>query len=275
MQMPGLIWFEWEKCPDGYTVETLRAEYLELDSENPNEPKAYPTDRAPAWVYEMLRERDFVFWARDEVGHQYLIPKSDSVLKFHPLEGNSGAFMEFADCCDSTSEILRFVAKYGLLEKGIAGYRLWFEALKLDAINNSTKNMRHAIQDWERAKQENDFEDLIPLFNWAEDEYGEVHGDDGLSNASANIRLRHRSDRSGPPLLSVVPESLNSALWLQFGQAVSANTQLQRCATCPTWFSYGTGTGRRKSAHYCSDRCRKAAFRNAQAAKKASRRTER
>ena len=67
--------------------------------------------------------------------------------------------------------------------------------------------------------------------------------------------------------LYLTPDGLLRAMELQFLQTVSNDTQLRKCAICPTWFSYGTGTGRRKSAHYCSDRCRKAAHRRHKAEK--------
>ena len=46
--MPNLIWFEWEKCPDGYTIEELRAEYLTFERDE----IGVPTKSAPAWVSE-------------------------------------------------------------------------------------------------------------------------------------------------------------------------------------------------------------------------------
>ena len=82
-----------------------------------------------------------------------------------------------------------------------------------------------------------------------------------------NIVLR-KSFEEGQIALHISPTSLSTAITLQFFQAISSNFQLQRCAVCPTWFTFGTGTGRRKSALYCSNRCRKAAFLEREKSKK-------
>ena len=60
------------------------------------------------------------------------------------------------------------------------------------------------------------------------------------------------------PLLHVVPENLLSAMWLQLAQHVSSSKGLRQCAHCSKWFEHGTGTGRRRTGHYCEDKCRKA-----------------
>jgi hypothetical protein len=64
--------------------------------------------------------------------------------------------------------------------------------------------------------------------------------------------------------LKMVPDSLIDALWLQFSQAVAGGARPRQCAQCASWFAYGVGVGRRRSAHHCSDRCRKTAWREAQ-----------
>ena len=296
--MPDLIWFEWEKCPDGYTVETLRPEYLQFDEEGVWTTLVYPlaiTDEftvetlrpeypqfdeeevwtgvhataiAPSWVCKMLHNRGYRFspYEKNLVGEEFLIPQSDNILKFRPLEGNSAAFMEYAHSYDSASNTVNFVTEYGLPEEEPPSSDLWLLKHSTECIQEGAGFMWDAVGVWDVAKQKNDFGELLLLFNWgrlpeSRDDLDYDASIDG-SRALTSVKLRHRGDRDGPPLLSMVPEDLEAALWLQFGQAISANSQLQRCAVCPTWFSYGTGTGRRKSAHYCSDRCRKAAHRH-------------
>ncbi len=301
--MPDLIWFEWEKCPDGYTVETLRPEYLQFDEEEwlttwihptatadgytvetlrpeylqiGEEEKfcVHPTAIAPSWVCEFLHNRGYGFslYERKLVGGEFLIPQSDNILKFRPLEGNSAAFMDYAHCYDSASNTVNFVTEYGLPGEESPSSDLWLLMRSTKRIQGGAGLMRDAVGVWDDAKQKNDFGELLLLFNRGRlPESRDDFDYDALidqSRALTSVKLRHRGDRDGPPLLSMVPEDLEAALWLQFGQAVSANSQLQRCAVCPTWFSYGTGTGRRKSAHYCTDRCRKAAHRNRKEAAK-------
>ncbi len=272
--MPDLIWFEWEKCPDGYTVETLRPEYLQFGEEEKLRAWVHPTTIAPSWVRKMLHNRGYRFspYERKLLGEEFLIPQSDNILKFQPLEGNSAAFMEYAHCYDSASNTVRFVTEYGLPVEEPPSSDLWLLMHSTECIQGGAGLMRHAVGVWDDAKQKNDFGELLLLFNWGRlpESWDDLDYDASIdqSRALTSVKLRHRGNRDGPPLLSMVPEDLEAALWLQFGQAVSANSQLQRCAVCPTWFSYGTGTGRRKSAHYCSDRCRKAAHRNCKEAAK-------
>ena len=68
------------------------------------------------------------------------------------------------------------------------------------------------------------------------------------------------------PVLNLRPGSLLLALWLQLGQAVADETEFRRCNECPTWFAYGNGAGKKRSALYCSDRCRQAGYRRRQRA---------
>jgi len=49
------------------------------------------------------------------------------------------------------------------------------------------------------------------------------------------------------------PASLLDALWLQLGQAVTANVQFRQCERCGQFFVAGPGTGRRLDAKFCSD----------------------
>jgi hypothetical protein len=49
------------------------------------------------------------------------------------------------------------------------------------------------------------------------------------------------------------PASLLDALWLQLGQALTANVQFRQCEHCGNFFEAGRGTGRRLDAKFCSD----------------------
>jgi hypothetical protein len=55
------------------------------------------------------------------------------------------------------------------------------------------------------------------------------------------------------PKLQLSPSSLRDALWLQFGQALSADASLRQCQQCGAWFETGAGMGRRRDAKFCSD----------------------
>ncbi len=262
--MPDLVWFEWEKCPDGYSIEVMKPEYLR-SAKGKFSTIFQPTDSAPPWVHKMLRAYgpDPSYWYHLDLydEEEYLIPRSEASLKFKPLEGNDAAFMELADCYDSVPNVRNFVTKYGFLEDIYMPGPTAFPIKPMASFQEGAEEIRNAIKLWEEAKAKNNFDHFLSWIE-TEDETGSPLHPDHVANVPMNVRLRHRADHSGAPFLSIIPQNLEVALWLQFFQTVSADRQLRRCAVCPTWFSYGTGTGRRKSAHYCSDRCRKAAHRN-------------
>jgi hypothetical protein len=62
-----------------------------------------------------------------------------------------------------------------------------------------------------------------------------------------------------PPALMIRPRDLLAAMWLQLALAIAANVGLRYCELCAKPFEFGTGTGRRSSARFCSDNCRKVA----------------
>lgn len=266
--MPSLIWFEWEKCPDGYSVEVLKPDYVRKVG---NEELRYlAKEEAPKWVKDNIE--DWMFLEGNygfEIGDQFLIPKSQNIMKFQPIDGSrSGLFLELSECSNSVSKLVEFVTKYGLLTR--AGYdshsKIDLAGLHVQDIQNVARKFSYYVEVWEEAKATDSFGNLTRLFNreyLPDDKYRDYSP--YMTNGALNMRLNNHGQSASPPSFALVPDSLFSALWLQFAQAVTINLQLRRCVTCPTWFAFGTGTNRRKSAHYCSDKCRKAAHRRQKA----------
>jgi hypothetical protein len=62
--------------------------------------------------------------------------------------------------------------------------------------------------------------------------------------------------------LRLVPHSLFGCLWLQFAQAMNSDREQRLCQGCRTWFDLGKGN--RSDRAYCSDGCRKRAYRQRQ-----------
>jgi hypothetical protein len=56
------------------------------------------------------------------------------------------------------------------------------------------------------------------------------------------------------------PDSLRSAMWLQFAQAVGGRKKIIKCEHCDTWFQVAPGVGR-DGKRYCKPACRAAAHR--------------
>ena len=170
---------------------------------------------------------------------EYFVPIGDETIRYRPLEKYPALFMEFADVGLSFERVKAFVEKYGLLE-------LEKSARPGDWMFQSMI-MKSAISVWQKSVRSEDMAELIEAFN------------QNVGLVPIQVMMIGKPSDSIHPTLYIVPKNLLSGLWLQFAQAVSANAKLRSCGWCSTWFRYGAGTGRRKSANYCSDRCRKAA----------------
>jgi hypothetical protein len=66
-----------------------------------------------------------------------------------------------------------------------------------------------------------------------------------------------------PSQFVLQPPSLWAYMWLEFGLHISNQTGLRQCEWCGTWFPFGTGLSRRKTAKFCGDKCRKASHAHA------------
>ena len=113
---------------------------------------------------------------------------------------------------------------------------LWYSA---------REHMGRMIAEWEKCINTESVEKFIEKYS------------EGFSTISLILRKSFDNTRLA---LYLSPGNLKNAMELQFFQTISSNLQVQQCAVCPKWFTFGAGTGRRKSAHYCSDRCRKTAW---------------
>jgi hypothetical protein len=56
---------------------------------------------------------------------------------------------------------------------------------------------------------------------------------------------------TGKPQITLTPPSLLHGLWLEFGQALSGDISIKKCAHCGGWFEVGPGTGKREDAKFC------------------------
>ena len=234
--MPNLISLEWEKDADGYRIVSRKAKDGG-DMEQGDDP---------------------------EETIEYFLPIGRSTIRYRPLDDHPALFMEFAQLSQSFADfptsmgVKEFVDKYGLVfptlpnvKEFVDKYGLLKSSQKPSRVGDvvwESMCMNDAVYWWEKGRETGDLTQCIKEWN-------------KVRMTSIDIRFGKAWDAAHPALF-IVPKDLLSAMWLQFAQAVSAMTNLRRCNWCPTWFAYGTGTGRRKSAHFCSDRCRKAAHRH-------------
>ncbi len=176
-------------------------------------------------------------------------------------------FMELAGWDGTIESALRFVSEYGCLTK-IPGLNRPARFCTLNPakgddldedgaiFSQTAAYLAGAVDLWTEAKKTGDFRRLIKEFNHFDPPFPDMP-----DAAPIQLRLIDSLEPGEPPLLAVVPEDLVAALWFQFAEAVAGRVKIQHCRVCPRWFTYGPGTSHRKSAQYCSDRCRKAAHR--------------
>jgi len=280
--------FEWIRPLKGYTLEEWKGVYFEPKPLSENEELALRekspfteivqnkesqigrrkklSAQAPIWVRNETDPSFIAAHTEDTEGFDcsyVLVPVGHETIKFNPLEKNPTLFMEALDI-GSYDALCEFMGKYGPLDHGSlrsgekTALRKNFDPMTPRIIGPGELGfwlariifLAEAVTAWREAINTKNFSNLSEYFsNPASDEYG-----------TTVVRMIHR-DKNAPPQMFLEPTSLYAGMWVLFAQAVSANLQLRRCAICPVWFAFGTGTGRRKSAHYCSDKCRKAAHR--------------
>ena len=245
--MPNLLWFESEIDPEGYEILEFKRDELEFVDDDGNwidEPEygigARPIDSAGEATRRLMNLQSPGFLLRKQGFPFWLSPRSNKIRRYRPLDTFPGLFMEFAELEETPDAVVGFANRFGKLGRYERSEHLqyWF---------NEILELRSGVRKWEKARKTGQFGEVIKLF--------EI-----INRRPHRILLKSGVDEENPSF-HISPNELITALWLQLAQSVSANTNLRRCAWCPTWFAYGTGTGRRKSAHYCADRCRKAAHR--------------
>jgi hypothetical protein len=160
--------------------------------------------------------------------------------------------MELAKASLNPEGVRTFLNKFGPL------YDSWNPEFP-DSWYREMRTIRRAVRAWEEGKKAGSLRNWVNAFN--RDIGWEEH------RSSAAVRLISTDDPLSPNL-AIVPDNLIAAIWLQLAQQVSSSTGLRQCNWCSTWFVFGTGTGRRKSAHFCSDRCRQAHHRRTKGMKK-------
>ncbi len=233
--LPGpisdLIFMEWLGAADGYLIEE-RAAYPMRDGGSP-----------PAGPY--------------------LTPIGSASFAYRPMEDYPALFQEFANVEMTPDGVVEFANKYGtpagdrnviaLREFGLRDRKL-VEGFDPEAVRRRIRTMHEGnrlgviyaqIQDMRNAVERYERRDMDAIAH-------------AWPIASTRLQLDFVPGRDAPSLF-FEPETLNEAMWIQYAHWVTGHMKIQKCVQCPAWFAHGVGTGRRKSAIYCSDRCRKAA----------------
>ncbi len=168
---------------------------------------------------------------------EFIRGKGGPLRAYRPLEDFPGLHRRFAKLPTDTPAILEFIHMFGLLGSGFSEPGLGEEDLA--GWRTSIAIMERLVYEIDAGKRD----EACNLFN------KHVH-------PRLSIRIEREPGRRPQP--QIVPFSLEGALYIQLLDELTTALKFKRCKQCPNWFSYGSGTGRRETKEFCSDRCRMA-----------------
>jgi hypothetical protein len=168
----------------------------------------------------------------------WIVPKSKQVDLRRPLDLGKSVFRNFVDWETTPEGALRFTEAHGFLFKHSYDEP---QRMLVGEWLSRQKNMRSAILNWEK---EADIWKMVFDFN-------------AVDLGPLKTRLSVNRPENGV-FVTLEPASLWSMMWLEFALHISNKSGIRQCEWCADWFPYGTGTGRRSKARFCSDPCRKA-----------------
>jgi hypothetical protein len=155
-----------------------------------------------------------------------------------PLKSGLSIFMKFLGCSHTPEAALKFTEAHGFLFSDSYHEP---QGEFLDKWLNHHEIMSSAVSNWD---QNQDVWEMVEDFNKVN---------------LGPLKTRLKGNRTGTSVSLVLqPESLWAMMWIEFAIHVSNKSGLRECEWCGSWFPYGTGTGRRSKARFCSDPCRKA-----------------
>lgn len=174
----------------------------------------------------------------------FLAPKDDEIVTYRPMDQFPGLFMEFAHTEQTLDGLKGFADKFGLLQR-TPNLRAEY-GMKIFEWRLEVRQMRRATNMWAEERKGGSIARLIKIFS-------------ERAIAGTGVFLRAVEDPMRAEVY-IKPSNLQEAMWMQLVTAIANNSQLRRCAQCPSWIVYGSGTGRRESAKFCSSACRRAAW---------------
>lgn len=270
--MAAFLNFEWERCVDGYDVVQIDPRHVKTDLSNENHSHAIHGDflglepEAPDWlksyvdsfdrgsiVLSLMREK----WVQEQGfpnghGRCYLHPRSDKYETYRPLEENPSLYLELANLPLEIGAAANFISRYGPL-----GGRWNYSSSKLETILSPhalinifmfTRSCRKIIGDWKKQRPSKAPRDVLNSINQYLDD---------LAGVKFSLRWSDSDDR---PHLSIKPNDLEAALWIQLAQSIAADHSYKSCEVCQSWFEITPGRGR-PDKKYCSNACSMRAYR--------------
>lgn len=163
----------------------------------------------------------------------------DAWKAYEPFKVDPPIWQQFHGLDENEEAIADFASRYGLLSD-------YAEGMDIEYWRTEIKKIRKFIVVWTKQTLD-ETETLLHLFNNSHHVY------------QTNLLLSLNS-RTRRPELHLIPLHLIAAIWIQLALHLSGETGLRLCKWCGEPFLFGSGTGRRKSGHFCSDKCRKASW---------------
>lgn len=161
-----------------------------------------------------------------------IIRRGGKLIPYRPFERASGLYRIFANIGTTIDGLLQFISQFGSLTQGGLDPTIGDEVPVL---------LSHAST----------MADLLAYSSEGRISYLSQF-EKGLSWTKIDVGLVVNRF-TGKPQITMTPPWLLHGLWLEFGQALSGDISIKKCAHCGGWFEVGPGTGRREDAKFCCD----------------------
>jgi hypothetical protein len=190
-----------------------------------------------------------------------LRPRSERNRRFNLFQSNSSAFLEFAGTPLTPDGIKAFADVHGPLlsrvDEKFPFHDFWGHNLR--AWGDTIKEMRKAVDLWDKSRTTGDFSKLIRVLERRSEIRLPTPGKISEAGIGANVLLKE-DPRNASARLCIRPTHLRDALWIQLALAIDGSESLRTCVECKKWFTISAGQGR-SDKEYCSDACRMRAYR--------------
>ncbi len=208
-------------------------------------------------------------------GVRYRHESQTAYSYYEPFERFSGLFLEFAHLKDNAASFITFANQYGLL--GVERFEvetvskpgkaaLAMEGERADTWGQEVSTIREAVGSWEGYRMKTPKDRKTPgkkppsISRQRQRSLEPV-----MDSIDAHLRGHvvagyDHEPRRALPTVFLEPDSLLTAIWLQFGIAVQENKHFKQCVQCGSWFAVHPGQAR-SDRQYCSDSCRYKAYR--------------
>ena len=219
---------EWEYCPDG-------VDFYVLDPEN------NPIEK---WGLGLLRAEKFgeldrkwkISGNRPNAIFTYRTERREKMRR--EMDPKSPIVVEFANAVGDNL-LITFLGKYGLPD-------VENDETPLNTVDTIQARMRAMLKAYSAggvAETVEAFDKLLPDLS--------IHPDLKIRPGSNEIEMTLRCN------------NLAGFMTMELAAIVAGNAQVLRCIHCNNIFTAGVGGARKKTAHYCSNKCRVAAQRAA------------